>query len=131
MGIKIIRMSDLPGVKIPGIIDLEASNDVYDSVDNYVDIRVQQRNGRKCITSVQGLDKNFDKEKILKALKKEFCCNGCVVEDEKVGQVLQLQGDQRKNIQQFLAQDGIVKKELIKIHGPEEKLAFDQSNFLQ
>jgi len=50
-------------------------------------------------------------------LKKEFCCNGCVVEDEKAGQVLQLQGDQRKNVQQFLAQEGTLEKESIKIHG--------------
>lgn len=66
---------------------------------------------------MQGLDKTFDKKKILKALKKEFCCNGTVVEDERAGQVIQLQGDQRKNVQQFLVQEEIVKKDLIKLHG--------------
>jgi Translation initiation factor SUI1 len=47
----------------------------------------------------------------------EFCCNGTVVEDEELGQVIQLQGDQRKNVSQFLVQNQIAKKDLIKIHG--------------
>ncbi|KAK8931047.1 hypothetical protein KSP39_PZI016943 [Platanthera zijinensis] len=83
----------------------------------YVHIRVQQRNGRKSLTTVQGLKKAFSKTKILKDLKKEFCCNGTVVEDPELGQVIQLQGDQRKNVSTFLIQAGIVKKEQIKIHG--------------
>ena len=41
-----------------------------------VHIRVQQRNGRKCITTVQGLNQDLDLKKILKALKKQECCNG-------------------------------------------------------
>ena len=83
----------------------------------YVHIRVQQRNGRKSLTTVQGLKKEYSKSKILKDLKKEFCCNGTVVEDPELGQVIQLQGDQRKNVSTFLIQAGIVKKEQIKIHG--------------
>jgi len=39
---------------------------------------------------------------VLKAFKKEFCCNGTVVEDPEQGNVIQLQGDQRKNVSQFL-----------------------------
>ncbi len=37
---------------------------------DYVHIRVQQRNGKKCLTTVQGLDQSYDYKKILKALKK-------------------------------------------------------------
>lgn len=70
--------------------------------DSSVHIRVQKRNGRKCLTTVQGLPAKFDKKKILKALKKDFCCNGTVVDDPEYGTVIQLQGDQRKNISQFL-----------------------------
>ncbi|KAI3675574.1 hypothetical protein L1987_85164 [Smallanthus sonchifolius] len=33
------------------------------------------------------------------------------------GQVIQLQGDQRRNVSSFLTQAGIVKKDYIKIHG--------------
>ncbi|KAG6416516.1 hypothetical protein SASPL_123947 [Salvia splendens] len=83
----------------------------------YVHIRVQQRNGRKSLTTVQGLKKEFSYNKILKDLKKEFCCNGTVVQDPELGQVIQLQGDQRKNVSTFLVQATIVKKEQIKIHG--------------
>ncbi|XP_052208596.1 protein translation factor SUI1 homolog 2-like [Diospyros lotus] len=84
---------------------------------DYVHIRVQQRNGRKCLTTVQGLKKEFSYDRILKDLKKEFCCNGTVVQDKEVGKVIQLQGDQRKNVSNFLVQAGIVKKDQIKIHG--------------
>lgn len=46
----------------------------------------------------------------------EFCCNGNVV-DDKGGQVIQLQGDQRKNVSTFLVGNNLAKKDLIKIHG--------------
>uniref|UniRef100_M1C862 Translation factor n=1 Tax=Solanum tuberosum TaxID=4113 RepID=M1C862_SOLTU len=89
----------------------------------YVHIRVQQRNGRKSLTTVQGLKKEFSYNKILKDLKKEFCCNGTVVQDPELGQVIQLQGDQRKNVSTFLIQAGIVKKDNIKIHDSSEKIS--------
>lgn len=67
---------------------------------------------------MQGLDSNFDYKKILKAFKKEFCCNGTVIEDPELGKVIQIQGDQRKNVHTFLVDNKIVKnKELIKVHG--------------
>ncbi|KAG5551754.1 hypothetical protein RHGRI_009989 [Rhododendron griersonianum] len=53
----------------------------------YVHVRTQQRNGRKSLTTVQGLKKEFSYNKILKDLKKEFCCNGTVVQDPELGQV--------------------------------------------
>ncbi|KAJ7555494.1 hypothetical protein O6H91_05G041200 [Diphasiastrum complanatum] len=86
---------------------------------DYVHVRVQQRNGRKSLTTVQGLKKTFNYNKILKVSKfyKGFCCNGTVVQNLELGQVIQLQGDQRKNVSDFLVQAGVVKKDLIKIHG--------------
>jgi len=51
---------------------------------------------------LQGIKEGFDKKKILKAIKKEHCCNGTVVEDEELGFIIQVQGDQRKNIADFL-----------------------------
>ncbi|KAF0396051.1 translation factor sui1 [Gigaspora rosea] len=82
----------------------------------YIHIRIQQRNGRKTLTTVQGLPSEYDQKKLLKAFKKEFACNGTLVQDEELGQVIQLQGDQRIKVQNFLAEEGIEKK-LIKIHG--------------
>ncbi|OAE30089.1 hypothetical protein AXG93_1112s1050 [Marchantia polymorpha subsp. ruderalis] len=161
-------MSDLD-IQIPGAFDPFAEANAEDSgagSKDYVHVRVQQRNGRKSLTTVQGLKKEFNYNKILKDFKKldrlfaiaafillrsqsikvpkhtlstevlasaasepqsvrssssssptEFCCNGTVVQDPELGQVIQLQGDQRKNVSQFLVQAGVVKKDLIKIHG--------------
>jgi len=83
---------------------------------NYIHIRIQQRNGRKTLTTLQGLPKEYDSKKLLKAFKKEFACNGTLVDDEEMGQVIQLQGDQRVKISNFLTENGIDKK-TIKLHG--------------
>ncbi|KAF5478838.1 protein translation factor SUI1 homolog 1-like [Juglans microcarpa x Juglans regia] len=112
-------MSELDA-QIPTTFDPFAEANAEDSgagSKEYVHIRIQQRNGRKSLTTVQGLKKEYSYNKILKDLKKEFCCNGTVVQDPELGQVIQLQGDQRKNVSTFLVQAGIVKKEHIKIHG--------------
>jgi translation initiation factor 1 (eIF-1/SUI1) len=83
-------------------------------------------------TTQQGIDPTVDYKKVLKAFKKDFCCNGTVVEDPEQarslglgvaqrshiregfsfiqltrvacaqGHVIQLQGDQRKNVSTFL-----------------------------
>jgi translation initiation factor 1 len=84
---------------------------------NNIHIRLQQRNGRKSLTTIQGLNSTLDFEKINKALKKEFCCNGCVIQDSELGIIIQLQGDQRNNITNFLVQEGIALFKMIKIHG--------------
>jgi hypothetical protein len=47
----------------------------------------------------------------------EFCCNGTVVEDTELGHVIQLQGDQRKNVSTFLTSNNIANKNKIKVHG--------------
>lgn len=82
-----------------------------------VHIRVQQRRGNKSVTTVQGLSKDIVYEKVLKVLKKEFCCNGNVVQHKELGKIIQLQGDQRKNVYKYLVKADIVKKEQILIHG--------------
>jgi translation initiation factor 1 len=81
------------------------------------DIRNQQRNGRKSLTTVQGLGTAFDVKKICKALKRDFSCNGTVIEHEELGDIIQLQGDQRQNVARFLYAQGLVRKDLIKVHG--------------
>ncbi|KPI43321.1 Eukaryotic translation initiation factor eIF-1 [Cyphellophora attinorum] len=88
----------------------EADDDTGESkqTQNYIHIRIQQRNGRKTLTTVQGLPKKFDQKKILKVIKKKFACNGTIVTDSEMGEVIQLQGDQRKDVQEFLvAKDGL------------------------
>ena len=75
---------------MPLLLDPFADANAEDSgagTKEYVHIRIQQRNGRKSLTTVQGLKKEFSYNKILKDLKKEFCCNGTVVQDPELGQV--------------------------------------------
>nr|XP_058140227.1 eukaryotic translation initiation factor 1 isoform X1 [Dasypus novemcinctus] len=72
--------------------------------EDYIHIRIQQRNGRKTLTTVQGIADDYDKKKLVKAFKKKFACNGTVIEHPEYGEVIQLQGDQRKNICQFLVE---------------------------
>ncbi|SCZ90942.1 BZ3500_MvSof-1268-A1-R1_Chr1-3g02405 [Microbotryum saponariae] len=86
------------------------------TVANHIHIRIQQRNGRKTITTLQGVPTEYDPKKLLKAFKKEFACNGSLVDDEEMGQVIQLQGDQRTKIAEILIEEGI-DKETIKLHG--------------
>ncbi|OEL29289.1 hypothetical protein BAE44_0009692 [Dichanthelium oligosanthes] len=50
--------------------------------DDVVHLRTQQRNGRKSLTTVQGLSTAYNYAKILRDLKRELCCSGIVVEDE-------------------------------------------------
>ena len=85
--------------------------------NNEIHIRVQQRNGRKSLTTVQGINPKVDLKKVVKGLKKEFCCNGTVVEDPNFGQVIQLQGDQRQNVQTFLIKEKLATKDNIKVRG--------------
>jgi len=83
----------------------------------YIHIRNQQRNGRKSLTTVQGIDKQYDCKRILKALKKSLNCNGTMIDDPELGMVMQLQGDQRQNVAFFLISEGIISKEQVKVHG--------------
>jgi len=79
-----------------------------------------ERNGRKTLTTVQGLPKKFDQKKILKVIKKKFACNGTIVHDSEMGEVIQLQGDQRKDVQEFLIdkKEGLeLDAKTIKVHG--------------
>uniref|UniRef100_A0A8C2QMJ3 SUI1 domain-containing protein n=1 Tax=Cricetulus griseus TaxID=10029 RepID=A0A8C2QMJ3_CRIGR len=75
--------------------------------EDYIHIRIQQRNG---------IADDYDKKKLVKAFKK-FACNGTVVEHPEYGEVIQLQGDQRKNICQFLIETGLAKDDQLKVHG--------------
>merc|ERR1719281_756270 len=95
---------------------------------NKVHIRMQQRNGRKSWTTVQGFPEQVklpksgkvmevDFEKILRALKKSFKTNGTLITDEEHGRIIQLQGDLRKEVAEFLIDaTAIVTKEQIMIH---------------
>lgn len=80
-----------------------------------VHVRKQQRNGRKSVTTVQGLATSLDLKEITKALRKELCCNGCVVASDDFGDVVQLQGDHRAAVKCFLLKHALV--DHVYVHG--------------
>lgn len=83
-----------------------------------VHIRVQQRNGKKCITTVENLDKlNNDKdflESIAKEFRQSFKCSSTIKKPENV---ILMQGDHRDKIKELLLKKGLVVEQNIKIHG--------------
>ncbi|GMM49465.1 translation initiation factor eIF1 [Starmerella bacillaris] len=93
------------------------SGDSKTQIANQIHIRCQQRNGRKTITTVQGIPSEYDLKRILKTLKKEFGCNGHINKDEELGDVLQFQGDQRQKVLDFLTTALEIPKTDIKMHG--------------
>ncbi|KAK4366090.1 hypothetical protein RND71_013970 [Anisodus tanguticus] len=78
-------------VQIPSTFNpfVEAKDSGAPRAKEYVHICIQQRSGKKSLTNVQGLRKEFSYEKILKDLKKKLCCNGNVVQDKELGKVIQ------------------------------------------
>ncbi len=52
------------------IVDPFAEDEGSTSQDGYIHIRIQQRNGRKTLTTVQGVSSEFDLKKIVKVAKK-------------------------------------------------------------
>ncbi|KAI4929692.1 uncharacterized protein J4E92_005358 [Alternaria infectoria] len=110
----------------------EDTGQVKQTQQDYIHIRIQQRNGRKTLTTVQGLPKKFDQKKILKVIKKKFACNGTIVSDAEMGEVVQLQGDQRKDVQDFLTDKkeglGLDAKTIKVSHSPARFSIESQSN---
>ena len=101
------------------------TRDAFDEVNkaegmgtgNKVHIRMQMRNRRKCILTIQGLDDDLDLKKICKALRKNLQCNGAVVKDKEYGDIIQLQGDHRSVVQEFLVDQEIITKDQLVVHG--------------
>jgi translation initiation factor 1 len=82
-----------------------------------IHIRLQQRSGKKALTTVEGISADVDTKKLLRAMRKTLACNGCVVVHKEYGEVLQFQGDQRNAVCEFLVNCELAKKEALKVHG--------------
>mmetsp|Transcript_57288 Transcript_57288/g.91094 ORF Transcript_57288/g.91094 Transcript_57288/m.91094 type:complete len:114 (-) Transcript_57288:176-517(-) len=94
-----------------------------------VHIRMQQRNGRKSWTTIAGFPEKVrlpksgkelpvDVPKILKALKKYFKTSGTWKVDPEHGVIIQLQGDIRRDVAEFLWEEtALITKEQTMIHG--------------
>ncbi|XP_062224939.1 protein translation factor SUI1 homolog 2-like [Phragmites australis] len=109
------NFGDLPSSFDP-LADAARAEDAAAAKD-VVHLRVQQRNGRKALTTVQGLSAGYNFDKILRDLKRELCCSGIIVDDKDLGKIIQLQGDHRKSVSSFLVKGGMARKDNVKIHG--------------
>ncbi|XP_036189762.1 eukaryotic translation initiation factor 1-like [Myotis myotis] len=85
--------------------------------EGYIHVRIQQRNGRKTLTAAQGIAGDCDRKELVKAFKKKLACPGTVMEHPEHGEVIQLQGGQRKNICQFPLERGLAKDDQLKGRG--------------
>lgn len=77
-----------------------------------IHVRIQQRNGRKNQTIVEGLAADVNLDKVCKAWRNSFHANGSVSEG-----VVMIQGDQRLGIKKWLIENNIAEEANIIIHG--------------
>ncbi len=103
------------------MIDMEENEkaDKEKEVVYCVHLRYQQRTTRKGYTIIEGMPDDIDWKKVLKAFKKIFSCNGALKNDRANPntKVILLQGDHRDEVEQFLVEEGIVRKDEVKKHG--------------
>merc|ERR1712157_303903 len=82
-----------------------------------VHLRYQQRNGKKGVTTIVGLPKKLNFKKLVKKMKNKFSTGATLANDEQNGTVIQIQGDFRHEIVQYIVQLNIVDKKSITVHG--------------
>jgi translation initiation factor 1 len=79
------------------------------------------KTGPRAVTVIQGLDEDLDQHRIAKAMKKKFNCATTVQKDKDGSEIIQLQGDQRIAIRQWLVRKQILTQkesdERLVLHG--------------
>jgi translation initiation factor 1 len=81
-----------------------------------VHIRVQQRKGKKFVTTVQGLNQRLNFRRINREFQRRWGCNGTVINTQDAGTVIQLQGNWSENIKQFLLDEHMTTENNLEIH---------------
>tara|TARA_B110000908_G_C10193470_1_gene421694 strand:+ start:641 stop:970 length:330 start_codon:yes stop_codon:yes gene_type:complete len=105
-------------VNLNTLQDIDQFNNDNDIQDKQkVHIRIQSRTTRKSILTISGLEDDLDLKRILRYLKKNLKCNGAVIHDKNYGNVIQLQGDHRESVKQFLIDMSICLEGQIIVHG--------------
>jgi len=75
------------------------------------------KTGPRAITVIQGLDEDLDQHRIAKAMKKKFSCATTVHKDREGAEIIQLQGDQR-----FAIRDWLIKKQILTQKESDERI---------
>lgn len=92
-------------------LTMDAENEV-----SSVHIRMQPH-GRHKVTTISGLPATVDLKRMAKTLRKAFQCSGIVKVDDDHGCILQLSGDQKVRVREFLIDTGICESGDIVVHG--------------
>jgi len=112
-----LNTSILQEMEVQNLLPRNEFNEESRPLSN-IHIRLRQRNGKKTLTTVEGLAGDLDLKKLLKAFKKVFQTSGAVLKTE-VGEVIQLQGDKREGLKDFLVKYKVWESPdpPIKVHG--------------
>lgn len=89
------------------------------TISDKVHIRVQQRTGKKHVTYIDGLNSYLDQKKlnvIITKLKDLLGCGGTIIKDDD-NMIIQLNGDQRDKVNDYLIKNKIVDGDNIIMHG--------------
>lgn len=90
------------------------------AITEKIHIRLQQRNGKKSTTFIEGLDSYLDQKKmalLLTKVKVLFGCGGAIIKNDENLNKIQLSGDQREKVSEYLIKSKIVEEENIIMHG--------------
>lgn len=98
--------------------DSESTNATNNLEKSYIDIYIQQRNARKRIITIQGLENDKDLlKKYSKDLRKILNCSCSVDKTDDGDYFLKLSSKDITLIQKYLIESLNIDKELIRIHG--------------
>ena len=82
-----------------------------------IEIITKKRNAKKIITQLKGLNSDYNKKALLSEFKKLFSCNGSLVEDKDNEIFIQLNGNHKLLLNNFLIENNIATKDQIKLRG--------------
>lgn len=98
--------------------DNNKSTKVENTTSESIDIHVKQRNGRKCVTIVEGLGNDKDNLKsISKELRKKMCCSGSVGSNNEGDYYIKFAGKDTATIIEYLMTKLKFKRDQIHVHG--------------
>jgi translation initiation factor 1 len=83
---------------------------------DYLHIQIRKIGEGRKVTNIQGLPKKFEAKKLLKTTKKKCACYGNIIADAEMGELIQLQGDQRHGVQKFLMDEEGLDSESVRVH---------------
>lgn len=96
--------------------------DMFDTFVEKGKIHIRyQKIGPRALTIIEGLDDDLDQKRIAKSMAKGFSCSTSIHQNKEGNDIIQLQGDQRENVVQWLLSQEIItekdRRERLVVHG--------------